>query len=189
MEQQPARSLPVDFHSLSFRAGALTLTLGKNITMDAISHALIPVLCVRLATKGPEWLGRWGLVYIGVSGALPDLLNPHLSLESRMISWSHGLPFWLGLSMAFLVTSLFLRDKFSPQLAACMSSAYLLHIACDAISGGIDLLYPFGTWVVGYYWVDPMLWIPIDIVLILVSYWLFRILPGLRKRKAQQVAS
>ena len=151
--------------------------------MDSITHALIPVICVRLAANGQKWIGRWGLVYIGVAGALPDLLNPHLSLESRMVSWSHGLPFWFGISIILLIGSLFVRDRMSLRLAACLSAAYLLHIGCDAISGGIDLLYPFGTWIVGYYWVDPLWWIPIDIILILVSYLLFRILPSLKNRR------
>lgn len=158
--------------------------------MDTITHALIPVICVRLAAGRKQWLGRWGLVQIGLAGALPDLLNPHLSLESRMISWSHGLPFCLAFSMIILIGSLIIRDRLSPQVAACMSAAYILHIGCDAISGGVDLLYPFGTWVLGYYWVDPMWWIPIDIVLILVAYMMFRILPGLKnRREAEQDAT
>jgi membrane-bound metal-dependent hydrolase YbcI (DUF457 family) len=158
--------------------------------MDTITHALIPVICVRLAAGRKHWLGRWGLVQIGLAGALPDLLNPHLSLESRMISWSHGLPFWIAFSVIILITSFIIRDKLSPQVAACMSAAYILHIGCDAISGGVDLFYPFGTWILGYYWVDPMLWIPIDIVLILVAYMMFRILPGLKnRREAEQDAT
>jgi len=153
--------------------------------MDTVTHALIPVICLRLAAKNQMWSGRFGYIHVGIAGALPDLLNPHLSLESRMASWSHGLPFWFGLSVLLLLVSLFMRNRLPLPLAACMSTAYLLHIACDAISGGVNALYPLGTWVVGYYWVDPLLWIPIDIILIVVSYFLFRILPGLKNgRKA-----
>lgn len=158
--------------------------------MDIITHALIPVICIRLATARPNWLGRWGLILVGIAGALPDLLNPHLSLESRMISWSHGLPFWLAFSMIILIGSFMIRSRLSPQIVACMSTAYLLHIGCDAISGGVDLLYPFGSWILGYYWVDPLWWIPIDIVLSLCAYMMFRILPSLKnRREAEQATS
>lgn len=151
--------------------------------MDTITHALIPVICVQLAAGRKKWFGRWGVVSVGLAGALPDLLNPHLSLESRMMSWSHGLPFWLAFSMMAWIGSVVIRDRLSPQVAAWMSASYLLHICCDAISGGVDVLYPFGTWILGSYWVDPMWWIPLDIVLILVAYVMFRILPGLKNRR------
>ena len=151
--------------------------------MNTITHALIPVICVRIITSRPKWLGRRGLIQVCLAGALPDLLNPHLSLEARMTSWSHGLPFWFTISTILVIGSFISRGRLSPQIAICMSMAYLLHIACDAISGGVDLLYPVGSWVWGYYWVDPSWWIPIDIILILVAYILFRIMPGIKKRR------
>lgn len=151
--------------------------------MNTITHALIPVICVRLIVSRPKWLGRWGLVQVGLAGALPDLLNPHLSLEARMTSWSHGLPFWFAISMFLVIGSFFGRGRLSPQVATCMSMAYLLHIVCDAISGGVDLLYPLGSLRWGYYWVDPLWWIPIDIILLLVAYMLFRILPGIKNKR------
>jgi len=158
--------------------------------MNTITHALIPVICVRLIARHPKWLGRWRLVQVGLAGALPDLLNPHFSLEARMTSWSHGLPFWFAVSTILVVGSIIGRGRLSLQGAICMSMAYLLHIACDAISGGIDFLYPFGSWIWGYYWVDPLWWIPLDIILILLAYLLFRILPVLKnRRKAEQVGA
>jgi hypothetical protein len=158
--------------------------------MNTITHALIPVICVRLFTSRPKWLGRWGLVQVGLAGALPDLLNPHLSLEARMTSWSHGLPFWFTISTILVIGSFISRGRLSPHVAVCMSLAYLLHIACDAISGGVDFLYPLGSWIWGYYWVDPLWWIPIDIILILLAYMLFRILPRIKnRRKAEDAPS
>lgn len=154
--------------------------------MDTITHALIPVICVRLAARNTTWFRRWDYVKIGLAGALPDILNPHLTLEARMASWSHGLPCWLILSMIIMVCSILSRRKFPLRLALCMSGAYLLHIACDAISGGVDFLYPFGHFPWGKYWVDASLWIPIDIVCMLLCYLLFRILPGLKQRNADK---
>jgi membrane-bound metal-dependent hydrolase YbcI (DUF457 family) len=154
--------------------------------MNTVTHALIPVICARLITREPKWMGRWGLLQIGFAGALPDILNPHLSLEARMTSWSHGLPFWFVLTMFALIISLLWRSIFYPQLVICMSLAYLLHILCDAISGGVDLFYPFGSFILGYYWFDPLWWIPMDIILILFAYTLFRILPRLKKQKEAQ---
>lgn len=148
--------------------------------MNTVTHALIPVICVRLITSRPKWLGRWGLIQVGLAGALPDLLNPHFSLEARMTSWSHGLPFCLAISTILVLGSLISRGKLSPQVAMCMSAAYLLHIACDAISGGVDLFYPLGSRIWGDYWVDPLWWIPIDTILILAAYTMFRILPNLK---------
>lgn len=151
--------------------------------MDTITHALLPVICVKLAFKTKAWLGRWDYFKIGLAGALPDILNPHLSLEARMAGWSHGLPCWFALTMLIIIYSLLSRGKLSVRLAACMSGAYLLHIACDAISGGVNLLHPLGDFPWGKYWVFPSWWIPLDIICMMLCYLLFRILPGLKMRK------
>jgi membrane-bound metal-dependent hydrolase YbcI (DUF457 family) len=150
--------------------------------MNTVTHALLPVICVRLITKSPKWLGRWGPAYIGLAGALPDILNPHLSLDARLTSWSHGIPFWLTISIAFFVGSFFSRGKYSLALAACMSAAYLQHIICDAISGGVNFFYPIRNLIWGEYWVDPLLWIPLDVICLLSTYVLFRLIPLWKKR-------
>jgi membrane-bound metal-dependent hydrolase YbcI (DUF457 family) len=153
-------------------------------TMNTVTHALLPVICVRLIAKSPQWLGRRGPIYIGLAGAMPDLINPHLSLEARLTSWSHGIPFWLAISTIFVISSLCSRGQFSVKLAACMSAAYLLHIICDAISGGVNFFYPIrnATW--GDYWVDPLWWIPLDIICLLLCYTLFRLIPLWKQRKS-----
>ncbi|MBK1814287.1 hypothetical protein JIN84_01520 [Luteolibacter yonseiensis] len=59
--------------------------------------------------------------------------------------------------------------------------AYLLHMICDAISGSINWLHPSGNFIWGDYYVDPIYWIPLDVVCFLTTYYLFRIAP-LRKK-------
>ena len=151
--------------------------------MDTVTHALLPVIIYEVSRRKSEWGGKWGIVAIGVSGALPDLLNPHLSLAARISSWSHGLPFWAVFSVSLMVWALSSRGKMlRPRLALACSAAYLLHILCDAISGGVNFLYPIGIFNWGSYWVDPIYWIPLDIVCVLMCYYLFRLRPLLGKR-------
>lgn len=152
--------------------------------MDTLSHALIPVILLRVAVKNRDWPGRWGLVAVGIAGALPDLLTPHLSLESRLMSWSHGLPFWLSFSVIAAMAALASRRRVDVRIAMAASASYLLHILCDAVSGGVNFLYPWRNLVWGDYWVDPLFWIPLDIFCIVAWYWLFRISPALRQLKA-----
>lgn len=156
--------------------------------MDTITHALAPVILTRLVFGKAPWIPRYGLVAIGLAGALPDLLNPHLSLESRLSSWSHGLPFWGGLTASLLVFAV-IRPRLLPvRLAVFLSAAYLFHMICDAISGGINWLYPLDTFVWGDYYVDPLWWIPLDVVLVLVAYYMFRLAPLREKVRAGNAA-
>jgi hypothetical protein len=149
--------------------------------MDTVTHALAPVILTRIFA-GPLW-PRWrGFTAIALAGALPDLINPHLSLQARMSSWSHGLPFWVLFSVILFGTA-HLSDKRIPvPLAALCSAAYLFHLFCDAISGGVNWLYPFKDFIWGDYWVDPVFWIPLDVLCLLSCYFLFRVLPRLPKR-------
>ena len=149
--------------------------------MDIFTHALAPALLAHNFVGRKKAFSRKDLVLIGIAGALPDLLNPHLSLDARMHSWSHGLPGWLVISLLFVGLSKIRRVGLSTRVAVIMAFAYLLHMVCDAISGGIDWLYPSGSFVWGEYWVDPTLWVPLDIVLVLIAYFQFRIIPMRRK--------
>lgn len=151
--------------------------------MDTITHALMPVIAVHSLFRGAKWLGRFGLPAIGLAGALPDILTPHLSLESRMASWSHGLPFWLAFTACVVFSTWVSKERMSLKLACAISAAYLLHLACDAISGGINWLYPAGDYIRGGYWVSPLLWIPLDVVCVLWCYYLFRLRPVLEKKR------
>ena len=160
--------------------------------MDTVTHALLPVIVTAVALRDsrPEWLcKRGGLIVIGIAGALPDLLSPHLSIDSRLTSWSHGLPFWFLLSSLLLLLCLVIRNRWNWRLALASSAAYGLHLFCDAISGGINLLHPYRTLIWGDYWVPPMYWIPLDIVCVLTCYWMFRLKPLWQKRRKQKAAA
>ena len=110
--------------------------------MDTVTHALAPVIIAHVTFSRSKSLGVWSLVAIGVAGALPDLLTPHMSLESRMTSWSHGLPFWAAFTGVLIVISLISKQHLSNRLAWILSLSYLFHLICDAVSGGINVLYP-----------------------------------------------
>jgi len=127
------------------------------------------------------------LTMIAVFGAAPDILNPHLSLEARYSSWSHGISFWLLLTICISLLSMVRRKLIPLHMILWLSGAYLLHIFCDAISGGVAWSYPFGRSVVGEYYVDPIWWIPLDVALFLIAYGLFRVIPKIRgaKRKSE----
>ncbi|RYD40395.1 MAG: metal-dependent hydrolase, partial [Verrucomicrobiaceae bacterium] len=166
--------------------GAVGLT-GER--MDTVTHAFAPVILTRVVLGRPGWMPKRGLLAIGLAGALPDLLNPHLSLASRMTSWSHGLPFWGGLTVVLLGIAMVKRKILPVRLAVLLSAAYLFHMVCDAISGGINWLYPLKTFVWGDYFVDPVWWIPLDVVCVLTAYWMFRVLPlraKVREAREQQ---
>jgi hypothetical protein len=151
--------------------------------MNIFTHALIPVIVARATSKGSGWTGPWKFVAIGIAGGLPDILSPHLSLDARMTSWSHGIPCWSLFTAAMVLIAILSRKRMSVGLALILSGAYLLHLLCDAVSGGVDFLYPLGNWTWGAYWVDPIWWIPLDVVCLLACYWMFRIAPALSARK------
>lgn len=154
--------------------------------MDTVTHALAPVIIAHVTFSRSKSLGVWSLVAIGVAGALPDLLTPHMSLESRMTSWSHGLPFWAAFTGVLIVISLISKQHLSNRLAWILSLSYLFHLICDAVSGGINVLYPVKDFIWGAYWVSPMLWIPLDIICLLTCYYLFRFRPlWARRREAK----
>lgn len=150
--------------------------------MDTVTHALAPVILTRIFA-GPLRLRWQGLTAIALAGALPDIINPHLSLDGRMTSWSHGLPFWLLFSVIFFSASHLSKERVPLALATFCSAAYLFHLFCDAVSGGVNWLYPFKNFVWGDYWVDPLFWVPLDVLCLLTCYFLFRVFPRLRKAR------
>lgn len=151
--------------------------------MNTVTHALAPVIIAHVAFSRSKRFRAWDLVAIGVAGALPDLLTPHMTLESRMISWSHGLPFWTAFAGMLFVISLLSKQRISIRIAGIMSLSYLFHLVCDAVSGGINVLYPVKDLIWGAYWVSPEFWIPLDIICLLTCYYLFRFRPLWAKRR------
>lgn len=152
--------------------------------MNTVTHALLPVLAVRVAT-GHRFCG-WQFVGLGVCGALPDLINPHLSLAARMSSWSHGLPAWGVVSFLCLAAVPLSGNRWGWGLALCGAMAYLLHLFCDAIAGGINWLSPFGEAYWGEYWFPVVWWTPTDALLLLTAYFVFRAIPKWREARTQR---
>lgn len=119
------------------------------------------------------------LCVIGVFGMLPDFLSPHLSLESRHASLSHKVWFLAGLVLLLPLVR-FVAEKGSrwPVAVACWM-AYGLHLAADAVSGGIAWLHPWRDQVLGRYWIEPQYWIWYDAGFILLVWFIYRVQPVL----------
>ena len=150
--------------------------------MEVVTHALLPVLIAAplLPARTPA-RSRWRpLTLIGLFGALPDLLNPHLSLEDRYASWSHSVPCWLLLTAGIALVAARWPRRLPRRLAMLLSFAYGLHLACDGISGGITWLAPFSAQIIGDDYVSPRWWIPLDFILVLAAYLQLRAWPNLR---------
>lgn len=122
------------------------------------------------------------LCVVGVFGMLPDFLSPHLSLESRHASLSHTIWFLAGLVLLLPLTR-FISEKASrlPVAVACWL-AYGLHLAADAVSGGIAWLHPWRDEVIGRYWIEPQYWIWYDAGFILLVWMIYRVLPVVRAK-------
>jgi hypothetical protein len=159
--------------------------------MNTLTHALLPVLAARpllTAGLGHPTPRRREFFLIGVAGALPDVLNPHLSLAARLASWSHAAWCWLAFTAVVLAVARLRPGWLAPRVAWLMSGAYLLHQACDAISGGVAWLNPWSRVVVGGRWVPFAWWIPLDAVLLFATYLVFRCWPRWRDLRTKNAA-
>ena len=158
--------------------------------MNTVTHALLPVLAAgvynrsqRLVEERRGVFSPKQLIAIGLFGAAPDLLNPHLSLDDRYSSWSHGVLFWAFLTIGLIAFRLARSRPRAMYMALWLSGAYLFHMFCDAISGGVAWLYPLGGDIVGAYYIEPIWWIPLDVICCLFAYGLFRAIPGIRRSR------
>jgi hypothetical protein len=149
------------------------------ILMSPLTHALLPAIVgyrwIPRTAEGRPSLKAAGIV--GVFGMLPDLLNPHLSLDSRHHSWSHTVLVWSSLTLLIALVAWQRPQLVRWKLAVLLSLAYLGHLACDAISGGIAPLLPFSPVVIGNRFFPFSLWFYCDAVLAAVAYVMFRVLP------------
>ena len=60
------------------------------------THTLSPMVAVASVQLLRKIDLRWKELWlIGAAGALPDVLNPHIYLSERHISWSHSLVGWI----------------------------------------------------------------------------------------------
>ncbi len=114
---------------------------------------------------------------IGIVGAMPDMMDPHVTLEERLRSWSHSLTAWAGSSVLFGVICLARQRWWTPMLVLGLSLTYFSHIVGDAIAGGVGWSYPFGGHVIGDYYIIPQWWIPLDYVCVAVAYVTYRVVP------------
>jgi putative exporter of polyketide antibiotics len=159
--------------------------------MNTVTHALLPVIAAGLyersyAAKSSRrrTLSPNAIALVGVFGAAPDLLNPHLSLAARYTSWSHGLFFWASLTTTFVLYGAVRRLKRPYWLIVpWLSGAYLLHLGCDAISGGIAWAYPFGYQIIGARIVSYRWWVPLDLVCGVTAYLIFRAIPRIAEQR------
>jgi CubicO group peptidase (beta-lactamase class C family) len=141
--------------------------------------AALPADAMRLRKGRSRLFPGKHLVAIGLAGALPDLLNPHLALSARYSSWTHTLWFVLAIYPVF---GMICRAWFRPRwilLSHCMWLATIAHLATDAISNGIRPLYPYGP-VITYQIIPSSLlyWVSSDLVMItatvLLAVWVNR---------------
>lgn len=156
------------------------------------THSLLPVCGCLLADRISMSTGRERmftgrqLCVIGVFGMLPDILSPHFSLESRQVSLSHTVWFLMGIFLlAPLVRLIPERGSRLPVAIACWI-AYALHLAADAVSGGIAWLYPWRDVVLGRYWIEPQYWIWYDAGFILLVWFIYRVLPEIGRKVTSQ---
>lgn len=154
------------------------------------THTLLPVCgCllidrIRRSAGRARWFTGKNLCCVGVCGFLPDILSPHLSLESRYASLSHTVWFFLILPLLILPLLKLIPEKRSrlPMWIACWCAA-ALHLAADAISGGIAWLHPWRSDILGKYWIAPQTWIWYDIGFIVGVWVIYRVLPHFRKKQ------
>lgn len=133
------------------------------------THALLPVSLVlasetaALAGGRAERFPRWTALTVGICGALPDLCSPHLSLAARYSSWSHTLGF-LGLLVPVLaVATLLFPAGLRLRVAVVAWLAAALHLATDALSGGIPWLLPWSDDILGGRWIPYDWWLPSEV--------------------------
>ena len=153
--------------------------------MDTPTHALIPVSAYGMLRQKElisgtrsEKIGVWRTAaFIGIVGAMPDMMDPHVTLEERLNSWSHSLTAWAGFSFLFGAICLARKSWWTPKLALGLSLTYFSHIVGDAIAGGVGWSYPFGNHVIGDYYIPPRWWIPLDYICVAVAYIVYRVVP------------
>lgn len=148
--------------------------------MFAGCHALLPVTgclaieAVSLATRGRRFFPDWTLPVVALFGVLPDLCSPHISLDDRYDSWSHTLLF-LGVlvPVCLLISTAFEKGK-RLRVAVVIWLAAALHLAGDAMSGGIPWLLPWDKTPLGSTldrtYIEPETWIYYDGTFIVLAW-------------------
>jgi membrane-bound metal-dependent hydrolase YbcI (DUF457 family) len=118
---------------------------------------------------------------VALCGVLPDVLSPHLYLDSRHTALSHTLWAFAVFAAAALLLRRFRPALLPAPLALLCICAYGGHILCDYLTGGVAFLYPCSTKISGKNHLPYWLWITCDGLLILYFYMIYRWIP-LRRR-------
>lgn len=151
--------------------------------MSPITHAILPLLIARSRiSKRPDGAPSWRVsALVALSGVLPDLLSPHLGLEERHAAFSHSLPAWSLFSFALVAAGLHPALRRHRGVAAICAGAYLLHLGCDFITGGVPLFSPFIPGAQGDAWLPFWSWFVLDGLMLAYAYGIYRWLPLRRK--------
>ena len=143
--------------------------------MFVFTHALLPVFAaqaaqgISLATRRRVLFAEpKSLMAIGLAGAAPDLLSPHLSLADRYASWTHNLWFLLATIPVIMLLARFFDPASRRLNALCLWLAILLHLATDACSNGINWLYPLRNAIIGGPLIPYPLWIWSDLLFLVL---------------------
>ena len=138
--------------------------------MWIITHTLSPVVVIAAGealaiekTKKRIFEARHYVLF-AASGALPDVLYPHLSLADRYSSWTHTLWFLLGFIPLAILAGRFLVVRRRALTIVLMIFSCAFHLFCDAIAGGIAWLYPVSNAIIGRYFVPSGWWFTLDII-------------------------
>ncbi len=136
------------------------------------THALLPVSAylavdhLRLLAGRERWFGTAGLAAVAGFGVLPDLCSPHISLADRYDSWSHTVAFLVGSLLVAAAAGSFFETGGRLVMAAACWMAVAMHLAADALSGGIVWLAPWcgdilgGSFIPFRYWLwSELLWL------------------------------
>ena len=145
--------------------------------MTVITHSLFPVVArqmTELVRREPvpyrAQLRGW-LVIAGF-GLLPDALSPHITLGARCNAFSHQ---WVATAVVVAgcwLYAFWARHRPAGAVAVWCGVAYVLHVAGDIASGGLDFL---GTGhAIGEYWISPGYWPIVDLACILAFVLLHR---------------
>ncbi len=152
------------FHALLPASGCL---IADNLSLASGREHVFP--------RHTAWL-------VAVFGVLPDVCCPHISLEARCASWSHTVWFMAGLVGIVAMVSMYFEKGYRLRVALVCWVASALHLAADAISGGIAWLYPWRNDVIGSSYIPPDDWMWYDAGFILFTWFLVRVLPHLEAR-------
>jgi LexA-binding, inner membrane-associated putative hydrolase len=159
------------------------------------THALLPVCGCLVVDQiamvaGHERRFSWkSLCLVAFFGVLPDICSPHIMLEDRHASFAHSVWFIGVVTLPAAMASCFFDRAIRLGIAVACWVAVALHLAADAVSGGIPWLYPKSDEVIGHCWIDLDYWIISDAVFVLLTWLLIRMLPYLEARNIRKSQS